>query len=400
MHRRRRPRHPAGVRRLAPDGRETPASSRARPRSSAPTTSRPAIRSGPARRPAAPAALADRGFTPNQYLTAYRLRAAASGRDHRAGRARRADRDRRLPLLGPADVRELLRPAGAADQRLRGRTQAPARAGRRDDARPRGARCGRPRAEGDRRLRVAGARLRRARGADRAASEPRPRARGDLGVARHCASRRSSISIGESGVRSAEGALALAAASGISVLASSGDDGLVGVRRPRRPLDALAVSYPASSPCVTGVGGTNVSLTAANTIQAQTVWNDAPYDVTRPAVAGSSGLFKRPSYQNGFVAASRRAVPDVSMLADVLPGLRHLLLGTGVHIAGSGEPVDRGRRHQRRARRCWPAAWRWSTNCCASTDGRTSGWPIRCSTQVGAPLRRDRRDRRRHDQRQ
>lgn len=127
------------------------------------------------------------------------------------------------------------------------------------------------------------------------------------------------ISIGQSGLRSAEGALALAAASGISVLAASGDDGSSACVGHNGPLDALAVSYPASSPYVTGVGGTNVSLTAANTIQAETVWNDAPLDVTAGG-GGLSGLFKRPSYQNGFVAAGRRAVPDVSMLADVLPG--------------------------------------------------------------------------------
>ena len=145
------------------------------------------------------------------------------------------------------------------------------------------------------------------------------------------------ISIGESGVRSAEGALALAAASGISVLAASGDDGSSACVGRDGPLDALAVSYPASSPYVTGVGGTNVSLTAANTIQAQTVWNDAPYDVTAGG-GGLSGLFKRPSYQNGFVAASRRAVPDVSMLADVLPGYDIYCSARECTSVGGGNP--------------------------------------------------------------
>lgn len=127
------------------------------------------------------------------------------------------------------------------------------------------------------------------------------------------------LSIGRRGIRGVEGALALAAASGISVLASSGDDGSSACVGRRGPLDALAVSYPASSPFVTGVGGTNVQLGPANQIDAQTVWNDAPYDITAGG-GGISGLFTRPSYQKGFVSRDRRALPDVSMLADVLPG--------------------------------------------------------------------------------
>ncbi len=146
-----------------------------------------------------------------------------------------------------------------------------------------------------------------------------------------------SVSIGESGLRSAEGALALAAASGISVLAASGDDGSSACVGRDGPLDELDVSYPASSPYVTGVGGTNVSLTATNTIQAQTVWNDAPLDVTAGG-GGLSSLFKRPSYQNGFVMAGRRAVPDVSMLADVLPGYDIYCTAAECTSAGGGSP--------------------------------------------------------------
>ncbi len=125
--------------------------------------------------------------------------------------------------------------------------------------------------------------------------------------------------IGRSGARQAEAALALAAASGISVLASSGDAGSSACIGRGGPIDALAVSYPASSPFVTGVGGTNAQLTSANALADQTVWNDAPYDVTAGG-GGYSGLFTRPSYQKGLFSRNRRAVPDVSMLADVLPG--------------------------------------------------------------------------------
>ena len=127
-------------------------------------------------------------------------------------------------------------------------------------------------------------------------------------------------SIGNSGLRSVEGALSLAAASGISVLAAAGDAGSSSCLTPDgRPLPGLAVSYPASSPWVTGVGGTNVTLDANNAITAQQAWNDAPL-VVAAGGGGTSAVFKRPAYQNGTVTGSHREVPDVSMLADIAPG--------------------------------------------------------------------------------
>jgi subtilase family serine protease len=123
--------------------------------------------------------------------------------------------------------------------------------------------------------------------------------------------------IGGKGISTVESALQLAAASGISVLASSGDDGsascfdLQGVPEPHQ-----AVSFPASSPWVTSVGGTNFVLNTQNGLTSQTVWNS-------PSGAGGGGysiLFKRPGYQDGFTAARHRVVPDVAMLADTSPG--------------------------------------------------------------------------------
>jgi kumamolisin len=128
------------------------------------------------------------------------------------------------------------------------------------------------------------------------------------------------LSIGAGGLRHYEGALAVAAASGISVLASSGDDGSTACLTPDgRPLAGTAVSYPASSPFVTGVGGTNFALDGSNHIVAEEVWNDSPLAIAAGG-GGSSILFKRPSYQDGFDLAPHRGVPDVSMLADVAPG--------------------------------------------------------------------------------
>ena len=126
--------------------------------------------------------------------------------------------------------------------------------------------------------------------------------------------------IGRSGLRTVEGSLALAAASGISVLASSGDDGSSAcLSQSGNPEPGLAVSYPASSPWVTGVGGTNVTLDAANQITAQQTWNDAPVIVAAGG-GGTSAIFQRPAYQSGVVTGKLRVVPDVSMLADIAPG--------------------------------------------------------------------------------
>jgi subtilase family serine protease len=125
--------------------------------------------------------------------------------------------------------------------------------------------------------------------------------------------------VGRSALNAVEGSLALAAASGITFLASSGDDGSASCTGQSGPLDTLAVSYPASSPWVTGVGGTNFELNAANQIIGQQVWNDTPVQVGAGG-GGISQLFSRPSYQNTIVGLTHRAVPDVSMLADVAPG--------------------------------------------------------------------------------
>jgi kumamolisin len=128
------------------------------------------------------------------------------------------------------------------------------------------------------------------------------------------------VAVGRPGIAAAEGALAEAAASGISFLASSGDSGSADCIAGGVPVPRLDVNYPSSSPWVTGVGGTNLILNPGNTIAQQLVWNDTNI---QPGSAGGGGLssrFLRPGYQVGTVVPNRRAVPDVSMLADVAPG--------------------------------------------------------------------------------
>jgi subtilase family serine protease len=126
-------------------------------------------------------------------------------------------------------------------------------------------------------------------------------------------------SLDTSGIEAAEGALEVAAASGISILSASGDSGSSGCIGPDGPIAAKAINYPASSWWVTGVGGTNVTLDTANQITSQVAWNDAPNSLGAGG-GGLSLLFRRPSYQKSFVPRNIRAVPDVSMLADVQPG--------------------------------------------------------------------------------
>jgi subtilase family serine protease len=126
--------------------------------------------------------------------------------------------------------------------------------------------------------------------------------------------------LGNKGLGLYETAFELAASTGISVLAASGDDGSsTCVNEQGDPTRKLAVSFPASSPFVTAVGGTNIALNAANQITASTVWNDGPAQAAAGG-GGSSKLFAEPSYQDAFQTSTRRELPDVSLLADLAPG--------------------------------------------------------------------------------
>ena len=139
-----------------------------------------------------------------------------------------------------------------------------------------------------------------------------------------------------------------AAAQGQTILASSGDQGSTACSGDTNGLtqvqqDALAVNYPASSPYVTAVGGTEVStadstsstywasasgsdvLTSAKRYIPEIVWNDnsAQFGLSASG-GGASALFTKPSWQTGVAGIpndGKRDVPDVSLYSSPdLPG--------------------------------------------------------------------------------
>ncbi|HLJ02025.1 MAG TPA: S53 family peptidase [Solirubrobacteraceae bacterium] len=127
--------------------------------------------------------------------------------------------------------------------------------------------------------------------------------------------------VGKAGFQAIERDLELAASSGITVLAAAGDQGSSScVDNNGAIVPGLDVSYPASSWFVTAVGGTNVQLGAANQITQEVVWNDGGIQPSAGG-GGESEVFGRPPYQPSSIEPTdARALPDISLLADLRPG--------------------------------------------------------------------------------
>jgi len=112
-----------------------------------------------------------------------------------------------------------------------------------------------------------------------------------------------------------DAALQLAAVSGITVLAASGDTGSFDCSG----FPSLAVDDPAAQPFATGVGGTALHLKRAGSHR-EVAWDDL-------AGAGGGGLsrfWKRPSWQAGAGVVNQfsnghRELPDVSLHASPIP---------------------------------------------------------------------------------
>ena len=142
--------------------------------------------------------------------------------------------------------------------------------------------------------------------------------------------------------------LMLAAAEGISVNFSTGDFG------DWSPIEGYTdVSYPASSPYATAIGGTSLFLNKNKTLGFQTGWGNNFTEITYPtdnkgysdplvppdsspedglgfvfgAGGGASGVFRKPAFQRG-LPGKYRLVPDISYLADPQTGIEIFCTGS------------------------------------------------------------------------
>jgi hypothetical protein len=142
--------------------------------------------------------------------------------------------------------------------------------------------------------------------------------------------------------------LASYASLGITVVVAAGDSGSSTCARgvPIAELTAAdkkpRVSWPASSPWVLSVGGTNLTLNPDNTIASTGVWNDtsfpSPYRAVAAGGGGQSLLAPRPWWQpaTSFARDGARLVPDLSAFADAKPGYA-IVCSSGVQDCGGAE---------------------------------------------------------------
>ncbi|WP_370935813.1 putative Ig domain-containing protein [Amycolatopsis sp. cg13] len=87
---------------------------------------------------------------------------------------------------------------------------------------------------------------------------------------------------------------------GVAITASTGDNG-------------YGISYPASSQYVTAVGGTSLSRNSSARGWGETAWTGAG--------SGCSGYVAKPAFQNVTTGCGKRAVADVSAVADPQTGV-------------------------------------------------------------------------------
>jgi kumamolisin len=135
---------------------------------------------------------------------------------------------------------------------------------------------------------------------------------------------------------------ALMAAAGITSCAASGDGGsnpnfntgFYGASNP------LAVSYPASDPNVTGVGGTTVGFDNNFNGISETTWFQGSGSSASGSGGGTSAIFSRPSWQvgTGVPAGNQRCTPDVAVVSDGLFSNQQIgaLIIMGGTVQGAG----------------------------------------------------------------
>ncbi len=101
------------------------------------------------------------------------------------------------------------------------------------------------------------------------------------------------------------------------------------------------VSYPASSPFVVSIGGTQIFMNPDGTRAGEVVWNSQPY--TRGFVGnlvgtgGPSAAFDAPWYQQPLTRNDVRMVPDISAMAGPTPGIPIVLNGQIINSGGTSQ---------------------------------------------------------------
>ncbi|HEX4705790.1 MAG TPA: S53 family peptidase [Pseudonocardiaceae bacterium] len=112
-----------------------------------------------------------------------------------------------------------------------------------------------------------------------------------------------------------------AAAHGVTVLASSGDQGATDAQFNGSDLYTFPVnSWPSADPLVTSVGGTMLNLDAnGNRLAPDVVWNDLNTVGGGAGGGGVSTVFHRPGFQEDVrnVTGNHRGTPDISLSAAV-----------------------------------------------------------------------------------
>ena len=111
--------------------------------------------------------------------------------------------------------------------------------------------------------------------------------------------------------------LAMTALTGVSTFVASGDSGSTTCGN---VVSGTTLSYPAVSPFVTAVGGTRLTLGKDNHRVSETVWNDSSFGAQAASGGAQTRLQHRPAFQDHINPTDHRGVPDVSALADIVPG--------------------------------------------------------------------------------
>jgi subtilase family serine protease len=115
-----------------------------------------------------------------------------------------------------------------------------------------------------------------------------------------------------------------AAANGVTMLDAAGDEGVAGLNANEEYFRHRTVSWPASDPLVTGIGGTQLHLSEeGQRVSPDTVWDERLGDVVLSGAGGKSKVFARPEYQElvNTHSGDARAVPDISMTAAIDGGI-------------------------------------------------------------------------------